>query len=1229
MKILRTSRHHSCLICGTEKSKCGWKADDPNFLFCMSIHDAINAPPGWKFIGDTANGQWGMFVPDTEREYSEEERAAYKQRQQQLKLNQRSSYAKSLSEAERHHQHGKLIENLTLHPHHRDDLIRRGLSEELIRVGKFRSIDKFQKLDFEVSHNLAGVNISGWSLTNNVIGYIVPVWNEHSQFIGYQIRNDNNADDAPKYLWATSKPNLRRRKGASSHLPNGELPLTFCIPSGFGIETNPSKKLSGCINLSEGMLKAWIIAQLRELLVIGAAAGNFAASPETFKRYLEAASTMLDGTKQVVLWADAGAIANKDVMLQYRRTYYLLKKWGYTLQIAWWGQIDKNCKDGDEYLDEYELLTWAQFEGMSHHPNRFWESVKQELGKIKKCLRRTPPTPTFSPELPQKQNKLEYVPGYLPTYDEYVKMGCPKITYKNDERVSIWKEAILKGWLHILDSSGTGLGKSHTVGTLTADYMGVKQLMYLASDHRNPTTITIEKNFVDVPPRHAGLFEDRTRFTPDGKPFLVHSSGKGEQKPAIPSNCARSHVFLKTTAKNLNLESSNNIICQGCNLFPLCQGGTDVPDSGFLSQRNEALRHPEVRLHPNSMPPSSAHDYLNTCLIWDEASQLLNVKKKIEVRMPDFLQTVGQTSAMHLGFGDYPGNLPLTFVYKVLYKLFNTKRKSSTSRRSSTCDLRLATCDLSLGRYGLDDKAISEMLGKAPDNIGESIEELLKDLVPDLDFLHELSDTIDTSKLSKADRKGTGRFNNLLREEHNKEAEKKLESLPLNWLVPMLEVWAGWVPGCFSYNNGVFTIYQLDDRHRDAARSAAANIFLDATTSIDNFSLKLGVPKQQVLHIETETPDYSNVEIRHILDMGNLGKDRRPSQQMRVDLIREKIVDFEVAKGNLADSVKVIERKAFAREGDGYHFRDSRGINRFSNAKALISIGVPCANIGDMSAEYSLLMKDKRMRAKLSANSARFMLNLVCHLPTDDVVSLIPECGYTVQDFIDSSTRAEILQEIGRLRSHLRMDESLTFYFVGDYDLSPVLAELPGVKYTRQDAIEVSPMCSAGKERTKLMVLNAVGNLISRGVIKPKQEDVVAELEAHSPLGSVTQGYVSQLMKDLGGWRAAKNLIRNTLDAVALEGKRPRTENSFEDEEWIISTYLPLIASIAITDPVEAVKELVDIALVHGWNKFKEFVSQIEHGLQQQLVELVLEIYALVDMASLEELAIDGGEGFP
>jgi hypothetical protein len=159
------------------------------------------------------------------------------------------------------------------------------------------------------------------------------------KIIAWQLRVDDPGDDNPKYLWASSRTK-KRPNGPTAHLQNGELPLTFCNPVE---EIDSTRILAQYIGLAEGILKPWIIAQLRNQITIGAAGGNFAGSPETLKRYLTAASIRLGGTQDLILWADAGAIANKNVMRQYRRTYELVTRWDYTLKVVWWGQLDKSC----------------------------------------------------------------------------------------------------------------------------------------------------------------------------------------------------------------------------------------------------------------------------------------------------------------------------------------------------------------------------------------------------------------------------------------------------------------------------------------------------------------------------------------------------------------------------------------------------------------------------------------------------------------------------------------------------------------------------------------------------------------------------------------------------------------------------------------------------------------------------------------------------------------------
>ena len=389
---------------------------------------------------------------------------------------------------------------------------------------------------------------------------------------------------------------------------------------------------------------------------------------------------------------------------------------------------------------------------------------------------------------------------------------------------------------------------------------------------------------------------------------------------------------------------------------------------------------------------------------------------------------------------------------------------------------------------------------------------------------------------------------------------------------------------------------------------------------VENLSLKLGVPTEHILVLETEIPDYSNLEIVHINDMGVLGCDRRESQLVRLESMREALVKLELKKGFVEEDVGFIERKAFAWEGDGYHFRDSRGINRFSEKKALISIGAPYSNIGESIAEYVLLKKDKYSREENRRTISNQLLLHVLNLPLELLAIFFQPEEYTKQDFIDGLVEAEISQEVGRLRSHLRLDENLTYYFVGDYDLSAVISQLPGVKYTSKQAVEVSPMSAGKEERTKLMVMNAIGNLLSRGIINPKQKEVVWELEAYSPV-QIKQERISQLAKEFGGWRQIVKLIENVLKGC--DGKP--SKESFEDEEWIINTYLPLISENYEDEPVTAIKNLVEIASVYGWNKFRELVVMVKTNSQQKLLELVLYIYFLFDVFLLDEFFVESG----
>jgi hypothetical protein len=180
---------------------------------------------------------------------------------------------------------------------------------------------------------------------------------------------------------------IKRPQGPTAHLPNGELPLTCCRP----LEGKPQIQTIGLI---EGIgPKPFITAQLRSQIIIGAAGGNFAASPETLKSYLDTLSAEL-GTRQLTLYPDAGAISNSHVMRQYRRLKELVTRWGLSLRVAWWNQIDKNADlDADELLaagrgEEIEEITWSQFEAIAHNPNRIYQQILNLFQKTKAFIQR-------------------------------------------------------------------------------------------------------------------------------------------------------------------------------------------------------------------------------------------------------------------------------------------------------------------------------------------------------------------------------------------------------------------------------------------------------------------------------------------------------------------------------------------------------------------------------------------------------------------------------------------------------------------------------------------------------------------------------------------------------------------------------------------------------------------------------------------------------------------------
>lgn len=1213
-KPIPTKRHNPCPVCGDTKGKCRELPDNPDLFLCMEVLDAAAVPPGFKFRGLSKDGIWATITRDrgdgdvdSYQRWLQEWRILKQQRLQQEK----NRLARLLDEGERDRNIRKILHQLNLDQKHRDDLYRRGLSDELVASGMFRSVEQWQQLDREVSHHLAGVAISGRSLTHAQSGYLCPIWNSQQQIIGWQLRVDDPKEDEGKYRWPTSATK-KRPHGSTAHLCSGELPLTYCVPKA-GVSTDSI--LTEYIALAEGILKPWVLAQKRQQIVIGAAGGNHAGSPQTLRRYLDDASTKLNGTKKVLLYADAGAAHNRHVVTQYRRTYKLLKSWGYTMRVAWWGQLTKDCADPDEYSGSVEAIAWAQFEALARNPDSFWDDIKKYLGRIARVLqqaksfdqpqqkrRHGQPAPRQSLQQPQSQLAIatDKLVKFIDCQEYCQQAGLPYVVARygqREDRLAVWQRAVAKGWQHILDRSAPGLGKSHAVGEALPEDFGLKHLWYLANDHRNPTTLTVEQNYFDLPVRHNGLVVDESRSTPANKPYLVHpTSIEATDVKMVQGNCHRYHLFQWLRQKNIaGIEGGDSPICQSCHLLNACRSGSGK-GYGFRHLRMEALQKSRLRAHPDSIPAPADYIYTDCGMFWDEASVVLRSLDAINVTQADFDRAIGELA------------LKLPAIMPVLQPMLTALRSLWWAQYGEQ-PLWSAMVNVELlpkPRYGWDDTAIRKMLPPVPENIQQIADEVEVALAPNLESLAQQPDGIALSSVEQEWKGAARQFNMIARQERYRDLTAELEQMPLNWLVPLLRIWGGGEVGYLRFDRGLLSIGTRNWRYVDVATSAKFNIYLDGTVEPQVLAAKLGIGVDEILVIEQEIPTYENIEIVHVTDMGVLGRDRRDTMNVRLAALKD-------ALKKIHPDMRFIERKQYAEAGDGYHFRDSRGVNHFLNATVLASIGIPYPNISVLAAEYQVLtgrpaildeINDGSDGAGKASTSEGKLLGGKEERTVGEGRLILGDNGaveMTFQDYINACVRAEILQEIGRLRSHLRLDEHLKYYFVADYDLGFVRQLLPGVRVVERSAVEIATAAGTTKQRTIWSLTKLFSQIVRQGE-KPTQQ-AIAGLAAGTE-DKMSQGRISQVCREFGGWSVFNKLLQTLLSSFA---SKYHTEHLLDaDALWAKDVYLPLLASAGDISPTEVAKEVISTVEVFGWRVFRQILEGTSIEAKAQLLEQML-----------------------
>ena len=370
-----------CPVCGGERKDC--RQSERTKLISCRVRDA--APRDYIYVGEDAIG-FGMWqhVDDRatwlkeQRQMSEFERE--QRRLEHLRIDrerekaEKEKYALSLSVEERDLEIRKILNQLFLWPSHQKSLrdrfkvVKLEIKEidHLIAQAGYKSVRQWQKLDHPVRDQLAGVRLGGLSLLVPGDGMLIPVRNEKGLYTGLQVRLDNPTGGS-KYIWLAGERKRANRPG--SKLQNGELPLAIYLP-----QTNLDNKQFNLIGLAEGVgFKPQIAAERLGIPFIGASGGHFSNSPELLRNYLDfllakhSVTKGLGGDNHVldkpiyeekkitnsnkpviVLFADAGSIKDETVIKSYKKTFDLLKKWGHSVKVAWWEQVDKSIGDIDE-----------------------------------------------------------------------------------------------------------------------------------------------------------------------------------------------------------------------------------------------------------------------------------------------------------------------------------------------------------------------------------------------------------------------------------------------------------------------------------------------------------------------------------------------------------------------------------------------------------------------------------------------------------------------------------------------------------------------------------------------------------------------------------------------------------------------------------------------------------------------------------------------------------------
>ncbi len=694
------------------------------------------------------------------------------------------------------------------------------------------------------------------------------------------------------------------------------------------------------------------------------------------------------------------------------------------------------------------------------------------------------------------------------------KSAAPAIEYQPGERLDVWAEASKQGEKYVLDSGATGSGKSFDAGMATSELFEVSQLIYASNEHRNPSAPTLAP-WPDLEARHKGLSRDKfgkLRRVKPGQPYIV------------PPNCGRVDTIGALRNKNIAGADTAEEICSSCKFLEQCRAGATYD---YLALRAETLSQSRLRAHPASLPDPIDYDYSSVVIVWEEASEILKAHHSIEVSEQDLSATVAQLA------------LKLPDDFDTLRPLL------------SNLDDYLSGQHKQPNKFGWSDGQVRELL---PNLEGVDVSAIALALQPDLaSILNPTAEYgVDMANLRRNERE-------MFSESDETTAAQVQQKVLLNWLPDLLNILLGNTNGSLRIQNGILTISVAEERLATIARAAKVNIFLDATGDSEDLARVLGVDPAEILTVRQVMPDASNLEVVQVATVGRLGIGSRRKDKNGDDTFLQKRIDALITQiqQDAPGKVATIDFKRHTTDGDGkrHWWVDSRGVNDLEDCDVLILVGVPCRNLADLEAEFSVL---SRRAPSPGTERVKYPIQ-VKGTPSDDLqpwfemeVSADPE----FRAFVRRRILADLHQAIGRLRAHRRPGQQLKVYFVADYPLD--------IPVTLKRASDITPEAATKVERVEMAIKAAVQQLKDAG-LKITQA-AIAQLTGYS------QQYISR-------FRVLLQTLVSPFNSKSSKNSDspPDPPPDPEEFELMSNQYLPMLADAPLGELLEGVLATLEV----------------------------------------------------